>query len=106
MGFLKWKSKYRPAIQKLPEGTFTVDRQGQMITSTVAPDFPRECLSEIAEEVLRLFREARMSSLPLIEFSLHFGEFFLTAREMQGGAIIFLSPKNLYEISSSSKIRS
>jgi hypothetical protein len=99
MGFLKWKSKNRPAIQRLPEGTFTVDRHGQTITSTVAPDFPREVLSEIAGEVLRLFRESRMTSLPLVEFSLHFGEFILTAREMQGGAIVFLSPKNMYETS-------
>jgi hypothetical protein len=50
-------------------------------------------LHEVAVEVLRLFREARAAQMPLSEFNLHFASLRITAREMRGGAIVFLSPK-------------
>ena len=37
-------------------------------------------------------REARKAHLPLNEFSIHFASLHVTAREVRGGAIIFLSP--------------
>jgi len=98
MGILNLFSKSRPAatLQRLPSGSMTVDRQGEIVMTTVPSSYPRPVLKEIAMEILRLFREARTSQLPLSEFTLHFGSFSLSAREMHGGAFIFLSPKKSF----------
>jgi len=92
MGFLKLFSKPRPTIRRLPAGSITVDREGHVVTSTVASSYPVEMLEEIAKEVLGLFREARAAQLPLSEFKIQFASLLVTAREARGGAIIFLSP--------------
>lgn len=92
MGLLNLFAKPRPTIQRLPSGSMTVDREGAIITSTVASSYPEDILQEVAEEVLRLFEEARKAHLPLNEFRIHFASLNITAREARGGAIIFLSP--------------
>ncbi|MEI9961904.1 MAG: hypothetical protein WDM76_12455 [Limisphaerales bacterium] len=96
MELMKWFSKPAPAIQRLPSGSFTVDRQGNLLTSTVASAYPAGLLGEIAHEVLRLFREARTASLPLSEVSLHFADLHITARELQSGALVFLTPQKTF----------
>jgi hypothetical protein len=92
MGLLNLFSKARPALQRLPSGSVTVDREGHIVTTTVSSSYPEELLHEIADEVLRLFEEARNAHLPLTEFRIHFASLHITAREARGGAIIFLSP--------------
>ena len=93
MGFLKrLLFGYRPAVQLLPTGSMIVDRDGKIVTATVASIYPPALLREIAAAVLTLFREARTAEMPLAELSLHFASLRITAREQRGGAIIFLSP--------------
>jgi len=92
MGLLNLFAKPRPALQRLPSGSMTVDRDGQIVTSTVASSYPEDVLHEVAEEVVLLFQEARKAHLPLTEFRIHFASLHITAREARGGAIIFLSP--------------
>jgi len=92
MGLLNLFTKARPALQRLPNGSMTVDRDGHILTKTVASSYPDEILEEIADEVLRLFQEARKAQLPLTEFRIHFASLHITAREARGGALIFLSP--------------
>jgi hypothetical protein len=92
MGFLKLFSKRHAAVQRLPAGTMTVDRFGKIITTTVSSAYPGELLNDIANEVLQLFREARLAQLPLSEFQIRFASLEITARELRGGAIIYLSP--------------
>jgi hypothetical protein len=92
MGLLNLFAKSRPALQRLPSGSLTVDRDGQIVTTTVASSYPVEMLEEIAAEILRLFQEARQAHLPLAEFRIHFASLQITAREARGGAIIFLTP--------------
>jgi len=94
MGLLKWFSSSRPAVHKPPSGSFTVDRHGKVATSTVGADCPASLLDDIAKEILSVFREARAAQMPLAEVSLDFAGLQISARDMQGGAIIFLSPKN------------
>ncbi|HEY1718071.1 MAG TPA: hypothetical protein VGH42_07220 [Verrucomicrobiae bacterium] len=96
MGLLKWFSDSRPAVRRLPAGSFTVDRHGNVMTANVSSTFPAGPLAEIAREVLALFREARTSQMPLAEISLQFASLHITARDLQGGAIIFLSPQNVF----------
>lgn len=93
MGFLKKLFGSHAAVQQLPTGTITVDRQGRVVTSTVSSAYPRNLLQGIGREVLDLFREARAAQMPLAEVSLHFGSLRITARELRGGAIIFIFPQ-------------
>ena len=81
------------AVQQLPTGTITVDRQGRVVASTVSSAYPGNLLQGIGRDVLELFREARAAQMPLAEVSLHFGSLRITARELRGGAIIFLFPQ-------------
>jgi hypothetical protein len=92
MGILNLFAKPRPALQRLPSGTLTVDREGHIIASTVTSSYPEELLSEIGNAVLELFEEAHKAQLPLNEFRMHYATLHITAREARGGAIIFLSP--------------
>ncbi|MBW8863803.1 MAG: hypothetical protein JF609_02570 [Verrucomicrobia bacterium] len=93
MGFLKKLFGGLAAVQQLPAGTITVDRDGAIITSTVSSTYPKELLQTIARDVLQLLLEARASQMPLAEVSLHFGSLRITARELRGGVIIFLLPQ-------------
>ena len=93
MGFLKRFFSGRAAVQQLPAGTVTVDRQGRIVTSTVSSTYPPALLRDIGADVLALFHEARMAQMPLAEISLQFGSLHITARELRGGAIIFLLPQ-------------
>ena len=93
MGFLKKLFGGLAAVQQLPSGTITVDRDGSIITSTVSSTYPKALLKTIARDVLELLGEARVAQMPLAEISLHFGSLRITARELRGGAIIFLLPQ-------------
>lgn len=92
MGILKLFSKTGPAVRRLPAGSMTVDRRGNVVATTVSSGYPRASLIAIAGEVLKVFHEARAAHMPLSEIHLHFASLRITAREMRGGAIVFLSP--------------
>ena len=93
MGFLKKLFRRPAAVQELPSGSLTVDRNGNTITSTISSTYPAGLLREIARDVLRVFSEARDAQMPLAEVSIHFASLRVTARELRGGAIIFLFPQ-------------
>lgn len=93
MGFLKKIFGSQADVQMLPSGTITVDRNGNVVTSTVSSAFSKKLLKVIASDVLEMLNEARAAQTPLAEVSLHFGSLRLTARELRGGAIIFLLPQ-------------
>ena len=93
MGFLKRFFRGRAGVQQLPTGTITVDRNGHIVTSTVSSAYPKHFLRDIGREVLQLFSEARTAQMPLAQISLQFGSLHITARELRGGAIIFLFPQ-------------
>ena len=77
----------------LPSGSFTADRAGEILSSTVASAFPPAGLKQISALVLKTFRDAEAHDLPLTELVINFGSISLKARELRGGAIIFLSPR-------------
>ena len=94
MGLLKLFSRPSATVQRLPAGSMTVDRHGAIVTKTIASSYPEDLLHEIAREVLRLFREANAAQLSLTELTLDFASLQITARDMRGGAMIFLSPRS------------
>jgi hypothetical protein len=91
MGFLNQKTLRGP--QPLPTGTFTVDAQGRVVSSTVPQSVPVAVVREIGQSVVAVFQGARKANVSFSEMVMQYAMFKITAREMRGGAIIFLSPK-------------
>ena len=96
MGFLKRFFRSRADVQQLPTGSVTVDRDGQVVTCTVSSAYPKALLRDIGLEVLSIFSEAREAQVPLAEISIHFASLNITARELRGGAVIFLLPQTAF----------
>jgi hypothetical protein len=96
MGLLSLFSKPRPGVRLLPSGTITVDRNARIVASTVSSSHSTELLQEIGNYILHLFREAHKAHIPLAEMTIQFASLKINAREMRGGAIIFLSPTHTY----------
>ena len=92
MGFLNFFPKETPLV-RLPSGSFTVDRSGSIVTSTVSSSFSQEVVREIAEQVLSAFREAHEAQLPLSQLMIDYTSFKISASELRGGAVVFLLPK-------------
>ena len=95
MGFLTRFSKPIPKLERLPSGSFTVDALGRVLASTLPHSFSPAYMKEMSSTVLDIFKEARAAALPLSELIVRYGGFKITARELRGGAIIFLKPKGL-----------
>jgi hypothetical protein len=93
MGFLKKWFRRQATVQALPSGSLTVDRNGNTVTSTISSSYPAPLLRQITKGVLCIFNEARDAQTPLAEVSIHFASLRVTARELRGGAIIFLFPQ-------------
>lgn len=95
MGLLSRLFKPSPELLPLPRGSFTVDRDGRVLASTLPHAYPAAFAQDIATEVLTAFRAARDARLPLAELMIRYSSLKLTARELRGGAIIFLTPQTL-----------
>jgi len=93
MGFLNSKSYSTTLMKRLPAGCCTVDRSGNIIASTLPQSFSPLLMQEITTQVLATFREAQAAELPLTELVVRFASLKITAREMRGGAIVFLAPQ-------------
>jgi hypothetical protein len=85
----------QPKIDRLPSGCFSVHRGGEIVGSTLASSFPMEKMAEIGRVVLQTFRNAQATSLLLADLRIHYSGLQISAREMRGGALIFLTPATL-----------
>jgi hypothetical protein len=70
-----------------------VDSAGNIVSSTVPTSFPAPQVSRIARLVLQAFERGHEAGYPFAELIIHFAAFKLNARELRGGAIVFLSPQ-------------
>lgn len=94
MGILDILGKSDPAEpMRLPSGSFSVDREGHILSSTLPRTFPDDARDEIARQVLLAFRGGSESGLAFSELVIRYSGFKITARELRGGALIFLSPQ-------------
>jgi|GraSoiStandDraft_59_1057299.scaffolds.fasta_scaffold1827447_1 hypothetical protein len=91
LSFLKSNRVGEPAV--LPKGSFTIDKTGRLLSSTLASSVHGELIREVGDVVLQTFRGARDAHLNITEFTLNFSGLKLTARELRGGAIVFVSPR-------------
>jgi len=93
MGLLNLFSKPAPALLGLPSGSFTLDRSGRVVIATLPSSFPVALMTEIGRHVMTTLRDAQAAQLPLAELVVHYPALKITARELRGGAIIFLAPQ-------------
>ncbi len=96
MGILSLFAKPSPAIRRLPHGSLTVDRDANIVATTIPSGIDTALLHEVGEQVLRLFHEARKAQMPLAQLNLFFASLQITAREMRGGAILFIKPRDAF----------
>jgi hypothetical protein len=96
MGLLNLFHKSDLTLLRLPSGSFTVDRGGSVLTTTLPSHFPGELVRGVAEVVLGAFRGATAAQLPLSELVISYPSLRITARSMRGGAIIFVAPRAPY----------
>ena len=100
MGLLSLFTRSSPQLQPLPRGSFTVDADGRVLVSTLPQSFSPAMAADIATEVLAAFKSSQAARLPLTELVIRYSSLKLTARELRGGAIIFLVPRNISHKSS------
>lgn len=93
MGLLDIFAKPTPTLLRLPAGSFTVARDGRVLTRTLPSSFPTEVIRDIGNQVRAAFAEAAEAQLPLTELVINYPSLKIAARELRGGAIVFLSPK-------------
>ncbi|HSU54422.1 MAG TPA: hypothetical protein VLT36_10210 [Candidatus Dormibacteraeota bacterium] len=93
MGLLNLFSKPATTLFRLPSGSFTVDRDGAIIVGTLPSSFPEELVHEIAEQILTAFKDGAAAQLPLSEIIINYPSLRIAAKELRGGAIVFLTPK-------------
>ncbi len=92
MGLLNVFAKSAPAVVRLPSGSFSVDRRGCVLSSTLPSSFPGRLVEDIAHQVRAAFGEAAAAQLPLAELVINYPSLKITARELRGGAIVFVFP--------------
>ena len=97
MGLLKPFSRQQKTLrpERLPSGCFTLHRGGGLASSTLPSSFAKETILEIGREVLRIFDSAQDANLALTDLHLNFSGLTITARELRGGALIFLQPATM-----------
>jgi len=95
MGLLSLFSKSEPTLVRLPSGSFTVDRSGRIVVSTLPSSFPENLMDAISTQVREAFQDAKEARMTLTELVIHYPSLKIVARELRGGALIFLVPINL-----------
>ena len=93
MGVINRIGPNRSGINRLPSGAFTVDSQGNLVSSTVPQWVPEGLVVQIGQNILAIFKGGAAARLPFTELRVQYEAFRITAREMRGGAIVFLSPQ-------------
>jgi hypothetical protein len=94
MGFLNRHSRKVKlhGLLRLPVGCFSVDRDNRIMISTLPASFPQAKIEHVGRMVLETFRSASESQIPLRELTVNFGTLKVIARELRGGALIYLIP--------------
>jgi hypothetical protein len=92
MGLLTKHAAARSGPPRLPSGAFTVDPQGNLVGSTVPQWVPESLVLQVGREILAVFKGAAAVRPPFSQLRVQYGTLRIAAREMRGGAIVFLSP--------------
>ncbi len=82
-------------LERLPSGSFSLHSGGGLAASTLPSTFSQSLMMEIGTVVLEAFRRAQDSGIPLTDLNLHYSGLTIAARELRGGALVFLQPATL-----------
>lgn len=93
MGALNFFKSPARTPARFPSGSYTVDRSGGMVVSTLPGDFSAAHMGAISQLVLATLQSARELGVPLAEITVHYAGLQIRARDLAGGAIIFLTPR-------------
>ena len=92
MGLLTNPNAGKSGLHRLPCGAFTVDTHGNLVSSTVPQWVGESLVLQIGRQILAVFKGASGVRPPFSELRVQYEALRITAREMRGGAIVFLSP--------------
>jgi hypothetical protein len=97
MGVLKPHSREQKplSLERLPSGCFSLNKVGELAGSTLPSSFAHEKMMEIGRIVLGIFRSAQDANLLLTDLHIHYSGLQISARDLRGGALIFLQPATL-----------
>ncbi len=76
-----------------PAGSFVVDPDGRVSSSTLPAAFQVEHVKAIGQCVMAAFRKAKDAKTPLTEISVQYATFKLQARQLPYGALVYLIPQ-------------
>lgn len=76
------------------QGSFAVNRDGALVASTLGSEWSHPALDQIGRTVLDAFARAREVNQPLDEVTAAQSGFKIVARELRGGALVFLRPES------------
>ena len=76
-----------------PRGSYTFSSAGSIVVSTLPRAFPRERMEAIGKVILSAFASARELGAPFTELAADFAGLEIRARDLAGGAIIFVTPQ-------------
>ncbi|MGA3171165.1 MAG: hypothetical protein ABSE62_09130 [Chthoniobacteraceae bacterium] len=78
---------------RFPRGSYTVCSSGKIVVSTLPGNFPRDRMEMIGKAVLSAISAARGLGTPFTELAAEYAGLEIRARDLAGGAIIFLTPQ-------------
>jgi hypothetical protein len=81
------------APARFPRGSYTMSASGGIVVSTLPRSFPTEYMEAIGRAVISALASARELGTPLKEFAADFAGLEIRARDLAGGAIIFVTPQ-------------
>ena len=81
---------------RMPSGCFALHRDGGIVCSTLPHWFPTKTADEIGRVVLAAFRIAGETNVALSELFIHYSGLTVVARDLRGGALIFLIPNEAH----------
>jgi len=80
----------KPTLLRVPCGSFTVSRAGQVMTSTLPQAFANAHIRTISEHVLAAFRLAKAAEIPLTELVISYTALKVVARDLRGSVVVFI----------------
>ena len=96
MGILKLFSRSavtHPKLTRPPAGAIAVDRAGAIVASTLPSAVSQAALQQIGRSALHSFAAGRKIDAPFSDLVVQFDGFKIVARELRGGALLFLQPE-------------
>jgi hypothetical protein len=78
---------------RFPRGSYTVSSAGNIVISTLPGSFPRDRMTAIGKVIISTLASARVLGTPFTELAADFAGLEIRARDLAGGAIIFITPQ-------------